>query len=190
MSTLTEKIIFKLNLSVLFKIRATLRNLYYRTAGMKIGNGTFLERIAVTWPHQVAIGSNCRLEHDIYFHFDGIHKPGPSIIIGDNSFVGFGCEFNITKKITIGTDCLIASGTKFIDHDHGMALDTLMRKQKSPESEIVIGDNVWLGVNVVVLKGVTIGRGAVVAAGAVVTKSIPENEIWGGIPAKRISERK
>ncbi len=190
MSTLIEKIIFKLNLQIISRVHSFFRNIYYRAAGMKIGEKTFLPRISVTWPHQVSLGKNCRLEHDIYFHYDGIHKPGPSIIIGDNSFVGFGCEFNITKRITIGYDCLIASGTKFIDHDHGMALDSPMRNQRSIEKEITIGNNVWLGVNVVVLKGVNIGSGAVVAAGAVVTKSIPENEIWGGIPAKKISERK
>ena len=64
-----------------------------------------------------------------------------------------------------------------------------MNKQPCPDGEIILGDDVWLGVNVVVLKGVTIGRGAVVGAGAVVTKSIPSFEIWAGIPARRIGER-
>jgi acetyltransferase-like isoleucine patch superfamily enzyme len=54
------------------------------------------------------------------------------------------------------------------------------------EKEIVIGSNVWIGCNVVVLKGVGIGNSAVVAAGAVVTKSIPPYEIWGGVPAKKL----
>jgi acetyltransferase-like isoleucine patch superfamily enzyme len=82
----------------------------------------------------------------------------------------------------------IASGCKFIDHDHGI---TGGRIDETPgaEAEIVIGDYAWLGCNVVVLKGVVIGPSAVVGAGAVVTKSIPTGEIWGGVPAHRLSLR-
>ena len=53
----------------------------------------------------------------------------------------------------------------------------------------VIGDDVWIGVNVVILRGVRIGDGAVIAAGAVVAKDVPENEIWGGVPARFIRKR-
>ena len=49
--------------------------------------------------------------------------------------------------------------------------------------------DVWLGVNVVVLKGVTIGQGAVVGAGAIMTKSIPACEIWAGVPARKVGTR-
>ncbi|WP_197062230.1 acyltransferase [Flavobacterium rivuli] len=157
---------------------------------MQIGKKTYVPKCSITWPHQVSLGDDCRLEHDIYFHYDGIWKEGPSIIIGNNVFVGFGCEFNITKKITIGDDCLIASGSKFVDHNHGTSLTELIRIQKSPEKEIVIGNNVWIGANVVVLKGVTIFDGAIIAAGAVLNKNVPANEIWGGIPAKKIGDRK
>ena len=52
------------------------------------------------------------------------------------------------------------------------------------------GKDVIVGVNSVILKGIHIGDGAVVAAGSVVTKSIPANEIWGGNPARKISDRR
>ncbi|WP_233549992.1 DapH/DapD/GlmU-related protein [Flavobacterium sp. 120] len=162
---------------------------YWKILGMQIGPKTLLKGTRVTWPHQVKMGKQCRLEHDIYFHYDGIYKTGPSIIIGNNVFLGFGCEFNITKKIVIGDDCLIASGCKFIDHNHGMELGELMSTQTAPKSKIVLENDVWLGANVIVLKGVTIGKGAIVAAGAVVNKSIQSYEIWGGVPAKKISQR-
>lgn len=51
---------------------------------------------------------------------------------------------------------------------------------------IHIGNNVWIGANVTILKGVTIGDGAIVAAGAVVRQDIPNCEIWGGVPARKI----
>lgn len=159
--------------------------------GMEIGPGTLLPKVHVTWPHQVSLGANCHLEHDIYFKFDGTWAPGPCIVVGDRVFLGAGCEFNVRKRIEIGADCLIASGCKFIDHDHGMSRRDLPMNQQSggAEAAIVLENDVWLGANAVVLKGVRIGRGAIVAAGAVVTKSIPEFEIWGGVPARRLAER-
>ena len=163
---------------------------WLRLGGMKIGKGTYFSKIEVTWPHKVTIGDNCRLEHNIYFHYDGIYSDGPSICIGDNVFIGNNTEFNITDKITIGENCLIASGCKFVDHSHGFKFGKLIKTQKSSKQAITIGSDVWLGCNVVVLKGVTIGNGVVVGAGAVVTKSIPENEIWGGVPAKKMADRK
>ncbi len=51
---------------------------------------------------------------------------------------------------------------------------------------IRIGDGCWLGARVTVLGGVEIGAGSVVAAGALVNRSIPPNELWGGVPARLI----
>lgn len=168
-----------------------LSTLYWKLLGSKIGKGTLLSsNITVTWPHQVKLGNNCRLEHDIYFHFDGIYSKGPSICIGDNVFIGNNTEFNITDKITVENNCLIAAGCRFVDHNHGTAKGNLMRVQKASKEEILLEEDVWLGCNVVVLKGVKIGKGAVVAAGAIVNKNIPCYEIWGGIPAEKIGERK
>ena len=65
-----------------------------------------------------------------------------------------------------------------------------MNVQPNTTLPIVLENNVWLGVNAVVLKGVTIGSGAIVGAGAVVTKSVPAGEIWAGIPARKIGERR
>jgi acetyltransferase-like isoleucine patch superfamily enzyme len=166
------------------------RKFLFSLVGMRVGQGTLLPKVYISWPHQIQIGNSCQLEHNIYLKYDGVWKRGPSIIINDRVFIGSGCEFNIRKGLIIGSDCLIASGCRFIDHDHGMRLGQLMGPQPGQEKEIKIGRDVWLGCNVVVLKGVEIGDGAVVAAGAVVTHSILSNEIWAGVPAKKLGERK
>jgi acetyltransferase-like isoleucine patch superfamily enzyme len=131
------------------------------------------------------------LEHDIHFKYDGIYAPGPTIIIGDRVFIGAASEFNIRRGVQIGPDCLIASGCKFVDHDHGTSRRDVPMNQQADgaEAPITLEEDVWLGANVIVLKGVRIGRGAIVAAGAVVTKSVPAYEIWGGVPARKLSER-
>jgi acetyltransferase-like isoleucine patch superfamily enzyme len=166
------------------------RTLCFRLMGMRIGSGTLLPRINCPWPHQVRLGAKCRLEHDVYFHFDGQYSPGPSILIGDRTFLGAGCEFNVVKRVTLGESCLIAAGVRFVDHDHLIEGSGQLPPGSGRTEPIYIADNVWIGANAVVLRGVSIGQGAVVAAGAVVTKNIPPNEIWGGVPARKIGERK
>jgi acetyltransferase-like isoleucine patch superfamily enzyme len=187
-STFTQKALRRWHLHV--HVRPWLRKLWLRFQGARIGAGTILPRLLVTWPHQVAIGRRCTLEEDIFFKFDGVWQPGPSIVIGDHVFLGRGCEFNICKAITIGNHCAIASGCKFIDHDHGIPpIDQLIGPLPGPEYPIRLEENVWLGANVIVLKGVTIGRGAIVGAGAVVVKDVPPFEIWGGVPARKLGQR-
>jgi acetyltransferase-like isoleucine patch superfamily enzyme len=189
MAFLFEQTIFVVRVRYYRRLISFVNKLWYRSLGMKIGSNTLIQRLSVSWPHQVSIGTECNFETNIVFKFDGIWKPGPAILIGNCVFLGTGVEFNIRKGISIGDHSLIASGCRFIDHDHGFAANTLVHKQKGEEKKIIIQDDVWLGCNVVILKGVEIGKGAIVAAGAVVTKSIPADEIWGGVPAKKISVR-
>jgi len=181
---------------VVFRLRTQLNpigplnTLKWRLLGAQIGQGSLLlPGTSLNWPHQVKIGAGCLLEGGIDFKFADSHKPGPSILIGERVFVGRGTEFNATGKIEVGDDCLIASGCKLIDHDHGLSRSAPLRTQPTPTLPIRLERDVWLGVNVVVLKGVTIHEGAVVAAGAVVTKDIPAYEIWGGVPARKLGER-
>lgn len=182
-----DRIVFFLRHRLFFF--GSFRAFYFRLIGMKIGSGTILPRIYCPWPHQVRLGEKCRVEQDVYFHFDGIWKSGPSIIIGDECFLGAGCEFNARLRIEVGNSCLIAAGCRLVDHDHDVSGTGPLPMRDGPADPIVLQDNVWIGANAVILKGVEIGQGAVVAAGAVVNKSIPPNEIWGCVPAKKIGER-
>lgn len=186
-----HKLFFRLRERGSTLIMQSVRKFYWRMQGMQIGINVSLPTILVTWPHQVSIGNDCQFEKGVFLKFDGIWQTGPHILIGDGCFVGAYAEFNIKKQVRLGANCLIASGCKFIDHDHGFASRDLPIGLQSNGSEqaIVLEDDVWLGVNVVVLKGVQIGCGAIIAAGSVVTQSIPQYEIWAGIPARKITER-
>jgi len=189
-NNLLQKAFFKFKFQLIGSIKSYGRKVWLQMQGASIGERTNLPQLNISWPHQLKIGTDCILENDIFFKFDGPWQSGPSIVIQDRVFIGCGCEFNIRKGICIGNDCLIGSGCKFIDHNHGTTdLSQPMNLQPGPESSILLEENVWLGVNVVVLKGVTIGKGAVVGAGAIVTKSIPAYEIWAGIPATKIRDR-
>ena len=88
--------------------------------------------------------------------------------------------------ITLGKNVHITDGVKFVTHDGGV----LLFRNKVPDLEvtnpIVIGDNVYIGNNVIILPGVTIGDNVIVGAGAVISKSIPSNSVAVGVPARII----
>lgn len=166
-----------------------MRKLVIQARGGTVGKGTSIpSRTQITWPHQVVLGSACVLQTDVFFNFDYFWVPGPAMRFGDRIFIGRGCEFNIRHGLTVGDDSLIAAGCFFIDHDHGRDLVTKKINTDCPGGPISVGTGVWIGARVVVLKGVSIGNHAVIGAGSVVTKSIPDFEVWAGVPAKRLGK--
>ena len=170
-------------------IASTLRRWYWQAFGMKIGSGVHLASIRATWPHVVSIAGGTVVERDVSFKFDGPYAEGIHIEIGRNVFIGTQVEFNIKDRISIGDSTLIASGCRFIDHDHAFQPGRPIRDQECKCSAITIGADCWIGVNAVVLRGVSIGDGAIVGAGAVLNKSVPAGEIWAGVPARKIGTR-
>jgi serine acetyltransferase len=166
---------------------ARMRTIVWRLRGAKIGPQTLLPKgTSAIWPHQVELGKKCVLQPDIFFNYDHYWVPGPSIVVRDGVFIGRGCEFNIRKKIIIGNGALIASGCTFIDHDHGRDPTTGALNDQCPGAPIEVGEGAWVGAKCTILKGVRIGRNSAVGAGSVVTKSVPDGEIWAGIPACRL----
>ena len=112
-------------------------------------------------------------------------KPN-SITIGHDTIIGDHCFLDGRAPLTIGNHVGIASQVLIYNDEHDI---------NSPEygnsfGPVTIGDYVFIGPRAIILPNVKIGKGAVIAAGAVVTKDIPEYEIWGGVPAKKISDRK
>lgn len=162
-----------------------------RFLGMRIARGVCLGRVRANWPAQVSLGDETLILDGVVFDYcHGKPMTAPSIVLGRRNYIGRGVEFNIRQGIRIGNDCLIAAGVRFIDHDHGLALDRPIREQDGPEATITLGDDVWVGANAIILKGVSIGSGAVIAAGAVVTKTVEFQEIWAGVPARCVGVRK
>lgn len=165
------------------------RILFFRCLGASIPSSVKLGDVDIPLPESVSIGKDCEIEHKVRLRVGGGWQQG-AIKIGERTFIGYGTQINIGSKFVLGNDCLIAPNCLFSDAHHCFDdLDVLIRKQKCIYVPIQICDNVWLGSGVTVLQGVTINDGAIVAAGAVVTKDVPKNEIWGGIPAKKIGER-
>jgi len=114
-----------------------------------------------------------------------------NVFVGENSHINHNCCVwaDNQSKIILGDNLLMGPGVKIFSANHGHELGIPMTYQKRVEADVIIGDNVWLGSNTIILSGVKIGSGTIVAAGSVVSKDLPENVIAGGIPAKIIKKR-
>jgi len=119
-----------------------------------------------------------------------IANKGTGIRVGNNSAIGAHSYLGGQGGITIGDDVIMGPHVKIFSENHNYSLpDVLIRKQGESRKGVTIGDNCWIGGGAILLDGVSISRGCVVAAGAVVTRSLPENSIVAGIPARIIKSR-
>ena len=109
------------------------------------------------------------------------------VTIGDYTRIGIHCT--VIGPVCIGHHVNLAQGITVTALNHNFA-DTNRRidEQGISTRPVVIGDDVWIGANAVILPGVTIGRHVVVAAGAVVTKDVPDYCVVAGIPAKVVKK--
>lgn len=132
----------------------------------------------------MTIGNNCSIgRSEIKYHggmpfytcllSDG---EGSKIVIGDNCRVN-GAYIHAEKGITIGKNCVIASGVNIIDSNGHQVRSFNRTIGRDEPKEIVIGNNVWICMNVTILKGSIIGDNSIVAAGSVVQGIIPPNSI-------------
>ncbi|HGL4294453.1 TPA: CatB-related O-acetyltransferase [Citrobacter sedlakii] len=111
-------------------------------------------------------------------------KLGDYCYIGQYSYIG--------PNTIIGNFAIFADNVNFIGSDHRYdlpATPVILSGVPDNQPQTVIGDDVWLGHGVTIMRGIKIGNGAIVAANSVVTKNIPAYEVWAGIPARKIKER-
>jgi acetyltransferase-like isoleucine patch superfamily enzyme len=116
-------------------------------------------------------------------------KISPDLIAHEYGFIGGECR--IGPKVELGKYVMFAPNVAIVGADHifdksGLPMIFSGRPELKPT---IVESDVWIGYGTIIIAGVKIGRGSIVAAGTVVTRNIPPYEIWGGIPAQKISER-
>ena len=139
---------------------------------------------------------------DYTIYNDFVHDP---VMFEQNNVL---YHYPINKdKLIIGKFCSIACGVRFLFNSANHTLSSLstytfplfyeewdLKQQDVVNSwdnkgDIIIGNDVWIGYEAVILAGVTIGDGAIIGTRAVVTKDVPPYTIVGGVPAKPIKKR-
>lgn len=130
-----------------------------------------------------------KLLKDYYHKFS---KSGTEYARSKGVQVGQNCRIYTTTLgtepwlISIGNKVTITSGVKFITHDGSTWLFSDKNGRRELFRRIQIGDNVFIGLNSIIMPGVKIENNVIVAAGSVITKSVPTGSIVGGNPAKII----
>jgi acetyltransferase-like isoleucine patch superfamily enzyme len=143
-----------------------LRSFLYRMLFSHCGKGLIIyPNVYVIFSHRISVGTRVAINTGTYVDGRGTIKIGNYVLIGPN--------------------CVISSC------GHGFKrLDIPMYRQPVEYGQVTIDDDVWIGANVTIKQGVHIHKGSIIAAGAVVTKDVPEYCVYGGVPAKFLSDRK
>lgn len=170
---------------------------WQRTLARKIGVEFPLGRVRIN--RESSFEPPCTLARCVNFK--------STIKMGAFSHIAEGC--GLVQNVEIGRYCAIAPNVNICPPQHPLDWLAISSRQFNPvflrwqdytgkevasrdmmaEKLVVIGNDVWVGLNAVIMDGVKIGDGAVVAAGAVVTKDVPPYAIVGGVPAKVIKYR-
>ena len=125
------------------------------------------ENILVESSFQCDYGYNIFVGENFYMNHNGVILDAAKVEFGDNVFIAPNCGF-----YTAGHPIDVGQRNKGLEY----------------AKPIKVGDNVWIGGNVVVLPGVTIGNNCVIGAGSIVVKNIPDNSIAVGNPCKVIKQ--
>lgn len=110
---------------------------------------------------------------------------GSHIEVGDNFYANYNCTILDVAKVKIGDNVLLAPNVAIYTAGHPLHPDS-RNSMYEYGIHVTIGDNVWIGGNVVITPGVTIGDNTVIGAGSVVTKDIPSDVVAAGNPCRVI----
>lgn len=143
---------------------------------VRFGRGITLN--SSSWRSSTANCSPCKFRT---FH------PAAKIIIGDRVGMNGTAIVARSKSIQIGNNTIIAPNVTILDSDFHIPWPPERRYNTSEneiDKDVTIHDDVWIGMNTIILKGVTIGKNSIISAGSVVVHDIPENCLAGGVPAR------
>ncbi|MFC5828232.1 acyltransferase [Nonomuraea insulae] len=148
--------------------------------GLDAAGKVFISPLAAVYTDRLRMGDFCYIAAHAY--------------VTDDVFMGRDCTVNpyavVRGKVELGDAVRIGAHTSLLGFNHGTAPDRQVFRQPITSQGIRIGDDVWIGSNVVVLDGVTIGDHAVIGAGSVVTKDVPVWAMVAGNPARPLRDRR
>lgn len=136
----------------------------------KIGSDNFLD---ISEDAQFDIQENVTINQ---FNFITV-KSKAKLSIGKNTYITRG-TISCLGEVSIGENCILGEGMKIFDHNHQYTTEPFsVSKTEFSIGKVKMGNNVWTGANIVILKDVTIGNNVILGAGCVIHKDVPDNSI-------------
>nr|WP_306109770.1 acyltransferase [Pseudomonas sp. ALS1131] len=168
-----------------------------RLSGIDWGDGVILKGhpiVHVQNRAKIILGRNVTLNSRNFGYHANMHSPvklmadrdDAVIKIGNNTRINGAC-LHAYKRIEIGSNCLIAANVQIIDSNGHEILFSNPAGRISTSSQgqpIFIEDNVWIGLNAIILPGVRIGQGAIIGANSVVSTDVPPMVVFAGNPGR------
>lgn len=160
--------------------------------GLQLGPGyQILGARHISFGSRVYAGRNLWLEAVAGY---GCQQFDPRILIGNSVRFSDNVHISAIDSITIGSHTLFGSKIYVSDHSHGIYRGEGQSSPEEPPSQrrlggggpVVIGENVWVGDNSVIVGPANIGKGAIIAANSVVRGEVPANTMVAGAPARPI----
>lgn len=136
----------------------------------------------------ITLEGGIALDEGVVLLCSGAARPD-KLVIRRGTYINRYTMIDAHERVEIGCNCMIGPQCYITDGNHGTAPGTTVNNQAMKTAPVILEDDVWLGAGVIVLPGVRIGRSAVIGAGAVVTKDVPAQTIFAGVPARSIGRR-
>lgn len=169
-----QRLIFKLTRLILkYKFFILYPNLKFK-GGFKLGKGFFI--LSESNKYSITIGNEFQSRLNLLIYMDKMS----TLNIGDKVFFNNNCSINCFATIIIGSNTIIGENVKFYDHNHDFEFienNLSVKKNDFKISPIIIGENCWIGSNVIILKGVTVGDNVIIGANCLIYKDIQSNSI-------------
>ena len=181
-----------------FLVKGNCRLLVYRKANVIVSEGAQIKigtvfRFNRKWtsfdpfPSLLVLGKRARLivlkDFSIFSGSRVYINEGAVLELG-SGYINNNANIACFERIQIGHGVAISDNVTIRDSDN----HTILSSTHAMTQPIVIGNHVWIGMNVTILKGVCIGDGCIIAAGSVVSRSIPSGCLAGGVPARVLKE--
>ncbi len=133
-------------------------------------------------------GKNCHIEGGVNISYSNVYLGNNVFIPAGATFLSSNAKIHIGDNVMFGPNVMIATGNHRTDVVGSYMIDV---KEKRPEDDqdVVIENDVWVGMNAIILKGVHIGEGSIIGAGAIITKDIPPFSIVTNAGGMKIRER-
>lgn len=188
-------IISKIIFFLLSKFKRFFYSIIYRKR-LKISKDVdfdYASKIIIKGNGKILIDENSHIRSKKYGYHSGMPFPTTLFADGDNSSIHIGansrlngCYIHSKEYISIGINCAIASGVNILDSNGHETISINRTIGRDVPEEIVIMNNVWIGLNAVVLKGSIIGENSIIGANSVVKGKFPSNSLIMGNPGKLI----